>query len=128
MSKILYISKFTRKMVRENSSVYFVFGDNLERTGTKGQAIIRGLPNTIGVPTKKSPSMHPRAFFTDSELAANKLVIDKAFREIKSKLKQGYYIALPKNGLGTGLAKLEEKAPETNKHLLKRLKQLISQN
>ena len=118
------INKFTPKLVRENTNIYFVFGDNLIKQGKGGQAIIRDFKNTIGVPTKKYPSNHKKSFMTDEELEQNKKVINTAFAKIKTKLREGYYIALPVNGLGTGLAKLSEKAPKTNEHLLKKLEKL----
>ena len=124
MAKILMINKYTPKLVRENSNIIFVFGDNLVKKGKGGQAIIRDINNTIGVPTKKYPSNYKKSYFTDEELEQNKKVIDIAFNKIVQKIRDGYFIALPIGGLGTGLAKLEEKAPKTNKHLLKKLEKL----
>ena len=124
MAKIILINKFTPKLVRENRNIYFVFGDNLIKSGKGGQAIIRDFKNTIGVPTKKYPSNNKRSFMTDDEFKSNKKEIDIAFDKIRDKIKEGYFIALPVNGLGTGLAKLEEKAPKTNEYLLKRLEKL----
>jgi hypothetical protein len=124
MAKIILINKFTPKLVRENIDIIFVFGDNLSEKGKGGQAVIRDFKNTIGVPTKKYPSNHKSSFMTDDELKQNKIVINKAFTKIITKIKEGHYIALPAGGLGTGLAKLAEKAPETNKYLLNKLEKL----
>jgi hypothetical protein len=124
MGKILLIHRFTKKMVKENPNIYFVFGDNFEKKGHGGQAIIRDYKNTIGVPTKKYPSNHNSSFMTDDEFEKNKKEIDKAFFKIRDAIKNDYFIALPRDGLGTGLAKLEEKAPETNQYLLKKISKL----
>lgn len=125
MGKIILIHLYTKKLVKENKNFYFVFGDNLNKTGHGGQAIIRDYPNTIGIPTKKYPSNHHKSFMTDNEFEENKNAIDQSFRKIELRIREGYYIVLPRNGLGTGLAKLEEKAPKTNKYLLEKLDKLI---
>jgi hypothetical protein len=124
MAKILIIKRYTLKLVRENRNIYFVFGDNLIGKGKGGQAIIRDEFNTIGVPTKKLPSSFIKSYFTDDELKENKEVIDYAFKIITEKLKEGFYIALPEDGLGTGLSKLPEKAPLTYIYLEKKLDKL----
>lgn len=125
-NNIMIVRRYTPGLVKKNPHIYYVFGDNLEERGKRGQAIIRDLSNTIGVPTKKSPSMREDAFFTDKELRKNKKAIANAFKKIYKKMEEGYTIALPEAGLGTGLAKLETKAPKTNDYLLKQLAFLIS--
>jgi len=125
MSKIILVKRYTEKLVRENPDTYFVFGDNLIKRGHGGQAIIRDYKNTIGVPTKKHPSNYERSFMNDDEFEENKEEIDISFKMIRKKLKNGFNIALPVDGLGTGLARLPEKAPKTNKYLLKKLAKLI---
>ena len=118
------VNKYTKKLVKENQHVYFIFGDNLVQKGHGGQAVIRDFKNTIGIPTKKYPSNYKKSFFNDEEYKENKSIIDKSFTKIEDKIKEGYYISLPKNGLGTGLAQLEKKAPKTNQYLLKKLEKL----
>ena len=39
-----------------NPQNIYVFGDNLTSKGTAGQAIIRGCPNALGVPTNILPT------------------------------------------------------------------------
>ena len=41
------------------SNYIFIFGDNDIEKGKKGQAIIRNMPNALGIPTKKLPSLKP---------------------------------------------------------------------
>lgn len=67
-----------------------LFGDNLERRGFGGQAAsMRGEPNAIGIPTKKSPTYKDEAFFSDDEFGQNKAAIDAAFGDCLS-LTQGW--------------------------------------
>lgn len=95
----------------------FVFGDNLLGWGKGGQAVIRGLPNAYGVPTKKSPDMFESSFFSDDEYQDNCRAIRRAVAKI------------PKDGrpwvthrdIGKGLAKLDRCAPLTYQYLLRAL-------
>jgi hypothetical protein len=106
--------------LRANPEKFYLFGDNLQERGKRGQAIIRDEPNAIGIPTKKRPSMNDDAFFTDTELASNQRAIDRALNKIPS----GATVVIPEKGLGTGLARLEEKAPKTFEYLQTRLDEL----
>jgi hypothetical protein len=55
---------------------------------------------------------------SDKYLTSNKEVIDSDIAKIKA---TGKAIVLPKDGFGTGLAKLKEKAPQTYAYLKQRL-------
>lgn len=111
----------TRDMVKNNPDKIFLFGDNLLCKGYGGQAKeMRGEHNAIGIPTKKKPSMTDDSFFTDDELELNIIVIDNAIDEIPD----NSIVIVPKAGLGTGRAKLKEKAPQTYQYLMNRLKEL----
>ena len=92
----------------------FLFGDNLKQSGFGGQAKeMRGAANARGIPTKKEPANARTSFFNDKEFEANKKAIDEAF----GKIPHGKTIVIPKAGIGTGLASLEEKAPQTFAYL-----------
>lgn len=116
----------TRQYIRANPDKIFLFGDNLERRGFGGQAAaMRGEPNAIGIPTKKSPSYSKGAFFTDDEFAENKAAIDLAFAEvITACLDSSRVIVIPSSGLGTGRAALDKRAPRTFAYLQGRLAEL----
>ncbi len=116
----------TREMVRANRDKLFLFGDNLERRGYGGQAAaMRGEPNAIGIPTKKSPTYKSMAFFTDLEFEQNKTAIDAAFAEIPNAVTDSICaIVIPADGLGTGRAQLAKLAPRTFVYLQKRLDEL----
>lgn len=102
----------TREQVRNHPNVYYIFGDNLEEKGYGGQAAaMRGEPNAIGIPTKRSPSMNPDAFYSDSDFETVKTIYDQKFYEIEMLLKRGSKVVIPKDGLGTNRARLQESSP-----------------
>lgn len=117
----------TRKGVRANPGKIFLFGDNLEQRGFGGQAAaMRGEPNAIGIPTKKSPNYSRDAFFTDDELEQKQSAIDLAFAKLAEAVTDSTRsIVIPSDGLGTGRAQLKERAPRTFAHLQSRLKDLF---
>jgi predicted NAD-dependent protein-ADP-ribosyltransferase YbiA (DUF1768 family)/plasmid maintenance system antidote protein VapI len=104
---------WTRKDVSENPNAIFIFGDNLLKSGKGGQAIIRGLINAFGIPTKRKPARTIDSYFSDDTFEQNKKDINEAFLEIP----EGKDIILSQDGLGTGLAELEKRAPKTFKYL-----------
>jgi hypothetical protein len=104
--------------LKANPNKIYVFGDNVQRVGTGGQAQIRNNPNAMGIATKISPSMTESAFMSDEDLNNNKQIIDGDIAKIKA---TGKVVVMPKDGLGTGLAKLKEKAPQTYAYLRQRL-------
>ena len=121
--RVKHESFISRKDAQAHPNIIFLFGDNLQEKGYEGQAKeLRGETDCIGIPTKKKPSMEPDAFFLDDEFDENKKAIDNAFKKIP----KDKNIVIPKNGIGTGYARLEEKAPRTYKYLKKKLKELES--
>ncbi len=110
-----------RDDVRADKDKIFLFGDNLDQKGFGGQAKeMRGEENAVGIPTKKAPSNNPNSFFTDKEFVANKKAIDEAFGKIPT----DRIVVIPKAGLGTGLADLQEKAPKTFGYLNEKLNEI----
>lgn len=121
---IEYMEHITRDYIRKNPHKIFLFGDNLQHQGFGGQAKeMRGEPNAIGIPTKKKPSMTENSFFTDDEYEENIRVIDSALMNIFIKAERNPIVVIPKSGLGTGLAELQTRAPNTYQHLINRLKE-----
>ena len=59
-----------KEFLRKNPNCIFVFGDNLERRGKGGAAILRDEPNTYGFITKKEPLGIDTAFFKPDEYQA----------------------------------------------------------
>ena len=114
-----------RSDLKENPDKIFVFGDNDQRVGLGGQAKeMRGEPNSIGIRTKKSPSMDESAFYNDNELEQNKTKINEDINRIKEQVELGKTIVFPLSGVGTGLSQLQTKAPQTFQYLTTQLKSL----
>lgn len=102
------LQRYTRSQIRRNPSVLFVFGDNLSRIGFGGQAAeARGEPNSVGVITKISPSRYLNDDYW--ELVKDPIVI--AFDRLRVHLLKGENIVWPLDGVGTGLADLQNRAP-----------------
>jgi len=103
--------------VQANPDKIYIFGDNTEGWGKGGQAIIRDESNAFGISTKDSP----REFMSDDNFEANKAKIDADIAAIKA---DGRPIVFPEDGIGTGRADLENKAPQTWAYLQEQLEGL----
>lgn len=114
---VLYIQKnITRQNLQSNPSLLYLFGDNEARWGFGGQAAaMRGEPNALGICSKKSPS----EFWSDDEYDVNTYIIDTDIDSVTMALISGKYhgLVMPADGIGTGLARLQEKAPKTFAYL-----------
>ena len=124
--RVMQMKWITRSFVREHRDHIFLFGDNIARRGFGGQAAqMRAEPNAIGIPTKKLPSNVEEAFFTDAEFEQNKAAIDRAFErlyQMSSTVEQ--IVVMASDGLGTGRAQLDKRAPQTFAYLQKKLAEL----
>lgn len=104
--------RVTRMMLREQRDRLYVFADNLERRGLRGQPDeMRGEPNAVGIPTRRSPSQLVDAFFSDDDLDAYYTESRAALQRLVSRLRKGGTVVLPIAGLGTGSDRLKDKAP-----------------
>jgi hypothetical protein len=108
---------WTSEDCKNNRTAMFIFGDNDRHFGKKGQAVIRDEPNAYGIPTKKYPSLDPSSYYTDDEYEENIRKIDTAFNKIIKDLDKYDMVYLPSNGVGTGLADLQNKAPKTLEYI-----------
>lgn len=112
---ILYSGWLTPELCQRRDDLLFVFGDNLKRVGMGGQAIIRNEENTIGVATKRLPSMAEHAFFDEFSERDLEDVIDD-LSVVWEALKMGSTVVIPvtavgKPSLGLERAELERRAP-----------------
>lgn len=109
----LRTAKFiTRAMVRAAPDTLFVFGDNIAEMGFAGQAkAMRGEPNAIGIPTKWYPAMTETAFFKDADLPKVEGQIVAQFKLLAQHIVRGGDVVWPEDGIGTGLAQLDKRAP-----------------
>lgn len=60
----------TREFLDSNPTAYFVFGDNIERRGTGGAAVLRDHPHAIGFITKKFPDNKDESFYKPEEYSS----------------------------------------------------------
>lgn len=99
-----------RADLRANPHLLYVFGDNLQRLGMGGQAgEMRGEPNAFGFATKRDPGMTKDSFFYDTDRDT-----DIAYAELANlhTAIHGYQgLVVPLDGIGSGLARLNETAP-----------------
>lgn len=115
------------------SEFVWVFGDNCQRRGRKGQACIRGEPNAMGIRTKKAPGYRSGDFFTDMEYGNNCMMIREDVDAIIDKVTaptnweecyEGIVITKRENWPGTGLARMELYAPKTFQFLCEEMERL----
>jgi alkylated DNA repair dioxygenase AlkB len=118
VGNVQVVDRYSIADVQANSNKIYIFGDNVIEKGKGGQAIIRDEENAFGIPTKVLPDTTPNSYFNDNKYEANSSQIDRAIEKIKN---DGRPVVFPKDGLGTGLAKLKEKAPQTYTYLKQRL-------
>lgn len=111
---------YTKEQVRRERDKIFVFGDNLARKGTGGQAAAcRDEPNTIGIVTKWDEKRNPGSYMYDTTLEINKVTVMEGFNKVLSMMRSNVrgepdpIIVFPADGFGTGLANLASNAPET---------------
>ena len=117
------IYRYDEALVLANPEKLYIFGDNIERKGKAGQAVIRDADNAIGIATKESS----RVFMDDVNFEANRAVIDSDIEKIIQEAKKYDSVVFPSDGVGTGLADLKAKAPKTAQYLEERLLYLESQ-
>lgn len=104
---------WTRESVSLDTEHYYIFGDNEEGWGKGGQACIRGLPNAFGIPTLKAPGV----FWSDETYDSNVACIEAAIQRIPTN--KPWIVSA--DGLGTGLAQLDVRAPKTFSYLTQRM-------
>lgn len=99
---------YTREEIRATPDTLFVFGDNLARVGLGGQAAAaRGEPNAVGLPTKASPA----EYLTDADYDRVFYAAAPEMDRLTEHLRRGGAVVWPRDGIGTGLADLKNRAP-----------------
>jgi hypothetical protein len=90
-----------KKFLDCNTDAYFVFGDNLQRIGYGGAAILRDHPHAIGFITKKFPDNNDSSFYKPEEYSTVFFEeLDKLKKIIETRPDKIFYISQ----LGGGLA------------------------
>lgn len=126
--KVIYLDQWSVKTTKQHPSWLFLFGDNDKGIGKRGQAVIRGEPNAMGIPTKKLPRFCSSAFYKDEEYDDNCKKIGAALDRIATRLQEGIFdvVVLSSGGLGTGLAELDVRAPQTHQFLCEILQNFLN--
>ena len=119
-------TSYSADYLRNHPDLLFVFGDNLSRTGTGGQAIIRSEPNSIGLVSKRSPDHLSTAYMTGTPTDYDAVNADLA--RIEELALSGKQLVFPSSGIGTGLARLATTAPELLAYIDERISDLIHAN
>ena len=109
---IKYVDHYSPEDCRNNPNDLYVFGDNFQRKGKAGQAVIRDEKNTVGIATKGAPSMHEHAFLENCDYNSWDDINTDAFNMIEAHLANLGIVVLPQAGLGTGYAQLDTRAPK----------------
>jgi hypothetical protein len=127
----IFDDQYTAKALRARPECLFLFGDNEDRAGTRGQACIRHEPNAVGITTKRRPFMNEDSFYDDDDYEANVASIDESFENLRKRIEASgmeyKFIFIPRDGLGTGLAQLPQRAPKTFVYILSLIYDLASE-
>ena len=122
--------------MKANPKCLYVFGDNLEdkESGyvpSTTQAVIRGLKNAFSIVTKMDRKLSQDSFISDSYYLEYSSYLQDRCATLHSYLERGYNVYVPmKDGqvlLGTGKAKMPEKAPMCFKLLCETFKELFDE-
>lgn len=109
---VIYQKQIYRSDLRNNPNLFYVFGDNAKHAGMGGQAReMRGEPNAIGIVTKRSPSPIESAFYRDTDHEEWYDAWIGGFRAVEEMFVEGRTIVWPSDGVGTGLARMVNTAP-----------------
>ena len=119
---------WTRDQVARDTESVYVFGDNIQDNvnlyvPSSTQAVIRGLPNSRYIITKKNRYWNTQSFLTDKDLELFTQYLELTIVMLHLDLLTGKTIIFPEQGLGTGKAMLKEKAPACWEYLCKGLKE-----
>ncbi len=125
MKQIIFQKFIYREDLINNRHIMYVFGDNEMREGHGGQAKeMRGESNAFGIRVKKAPKNNPAVYYTDKEYKQNIEKINEDFNGLEKYLEAGWLVVIPLDGIGTGLARLKELAPQTLQYITDRINQL----
>lgn len=122
---IIYQKQICRVDLRNNPHVLYAWGDNMAGVGFGGQAKeMRGEPNGVGIPTKRAPYV----FLTDADYKEWHAAAEWPLTKLGNYLHDGGAAIFPADGIGTGLADLEKRAPLIWRELCTRLELMGIEN
>jgi len=109
-----YRDHIRRTDAQAEPGTLFLFGDNLARRGYGGQAReLRGEPNAVGIPTKRSPY----EYLNDADLPTVREACEPALQRIANHLNTGGLVVVPFAVIGTGRADLARQAPAVHRYI-----------
>ena len=113
---------WTRQDAIDNPDKLFLFGGNFLQDQlqscptipTKTQAVIRGLHNNLPINTKWTNGTHDSAYLRDVDAMDYNSYLHETKLHLELMLRHRKIIVLPskENGIGTGTAYLQQKAPK----------------
>jgi len=126
--EIKLVDVFSRESVEQDKDFVYLFGDNLcdmenGYVPKFTQAVIRGLPNAIGICTKRDRYTREGSYLNDGDYGWFTVHVDT---QIRAAVDSGKGLALPKMGIGTGKAMLKEKSPMCYDYLRSKLTALVN--
>tara|TARA_Y100000034_G_scaffold109302_2_gene140477 strand:+ start:110 stop:490 length:381 start_codon:yes stop_codon:yes gene_type:complete len=87
---------------------------------------MRGESNSVGIVTKHFPGRQDPDYFTDDDFGDVIPLIDEAYAKLDYFLLQGGLVIFPYDGLGSGLADLEHRAPMIDTYIKALITTLVS--
>lgn len=114
-----------RTDLKANPHALYVFGDNLARVGMGGQAKeMRWESNACGIATKRRPTHgNMEDYFHDEDEDVMGILEDE-FKQLHHKRRRYAVLILPSDGIGTGLARLSEFAPNALFYINRKIEEL----
>lgn len=118
---LLYQKHIKRSDLQANPSVMYVFGDNVQRWGKKGQSFeMRGEPNAHGIATKWAPSMEPGSFFENHQFDEVEKILMADLLPVFERLQDSRIVVWPLMGIGTGLASTGDQDYSLSSQMIRR--------
>jgi len=115
-NQIRFYKEYTVDIVKAEPDRIFIYETNMMNHGRNETAVVKDLPNTIPIYTKRRPcTKHKYCFFSDR--IDEMLLVRRTIMEIEQLLKKGKKIGLPKKGLGTGEANMYLHSPVIFKYM-----------
>ena len=123
--KLVYVFKhWDKEEVSKDSETLYIYGDDIRGISRKGQACIRGLPNTYGLITRRDSRITLNSYFNDRDIIAYSKYLERAFKEIQ-KLSDLYKTVVISPVIVTGLSHLDKKAPKCFKALREKISKYV---
>lgn len=81
---------------------------------------MRGEKNALGIATLHAPD----TYFSDEDFPKIQKELDQDIKKVHDRIDSGKPVIIPKDGIGTGIADLANKAPKIKKYLDQELEKI----